>query len=74
MFLTDAELVELTGQRQKSAQIRWLQLRRWRFETTATGHPRVARDYFERKMVCAEERSAPAPEPNWGALRQRRAA
>jgi len=51
LYLTTAELFELTGARQKSTQIEWLRAKRWRFEVTREGFPRVAREYWRRRMV-----------------------
>ena len=71
LFLSDAELAALTGYRRAHEQKRWLAARRWKFETNAAGVPRVARAYFERRMVgqaVAEEPPLPARH-NFGALR-----
>lgn len=51
LYLSAAELVDLTGARQKSAQIEWLRAKRWRFEVSREGFPRVARAYWRRRMV-----------------------
>lgn len=48
MFLTDAELKELTGYRRPSAIRRWLAANGYRFEESSTGWPRVL-----RSTVCA---------------------
>jgi hypothetical protein len=73
LFLTREELRELTGYQISRYQIAWLKARRWRFETTAAGVPRVARAYFERKMVGEAKTADPLPsaatEPDWEALR-----
>lgn len=71
MFLTAAELAELTGYRRPSAQLRWLREHRWRFEVNAVGHPRVARAYFERRMVSRETAGnvVDLPPPDWSAAR-----
>lgn len=72
LFLTDPELVDLTGYRVSRYQVAWLTNRGWKFVTNAAGAPRVARAYFERKMV-GEASSAEPPLParhNFGALRR----
>lgn len=51
LFLTDAELAELTGRKRASAQIRWLTDNGWRFAVTLGGRPRVARDEFDARML-----------------------
>lgn len=60
LFLSHAELVTLTGYRRGAEQITWLKNRHWRYETNAAGAPRVARAYFERRMV-GEVKSAEPP-------------
>lgn len=69
MFLTPAELEQLTDYRRPSAQIRWLRAHRWRFEINAAGHPRVARAYFERRLVNREAGALDFPAPDWTAAR-----
>jgi hypothetical protein len=51
LFLNAIEVFDLTGYRLAKYQVAWLRRRGWRFETNAAGAPRVARAYFERKMV-----------------------
>ena len=53
-FLTDEELVELTGARRKSNQIRWLTQHRYPHETNANGAPKVLRCYLERRLADIE--------------------
>lgn len=70
MFLTAAELAELTGYVRPSAQVRWLRARHWRFELNAAGHPRVARAYLEKRMVAREGAGAvESASPDFGAIR-----
>ena len=66
MFLSDEELVRLTGRPQKSKQIEWLRNHGWRFAVKATGHPLVAISEAQRHLVGGSSR-APA-QPNWDAL------
>lgn len=69
LCLSDAEMYELTGYTQPAAQARWLVANGWRFARNAAGHPRVARAYFDRRMVARE--AAPAVEsasPDWAAI------
>lgn len=67
MFLTPDELFELTDCRRKSAQIEWLRKRRWRFEVTREGFPRVARAYWQQRMVGAANDAIdmPSARPNF---------
>lgn len=71
LFLTGDELEQLTGYRRAHEQRRWLEKRRWLHETNAAGVPRVARAYFERRLV-GEVKVAEPPLPsrhNFSALR-----
>lgn len=49
LFLTDEEIVTLTGRRLKSKQIEWLKLQGIPFRTNATGHPVVTRSTIDGK-------------------------
>lgn len=71
LFLSAEEIVELTGYRLAKFQVAWLRKRGWRFETNAAGAPRIARAYFERKMVGEARAEDPGPvaRHNFGALR-----
>jgi hypothetical protein len=71
LFLTAAELEELTGYKRPHEQKKWLDDRRWRFETNAAGVPRVARAYLERRLVGEIHTAEPPPveRHNFGALR-----
>lgn len=55
LFLTDDELQELTGAMRSPVQIEWLRANRWLFEISRAGKPRVARAYFERRMVGGDQ-------------------
>ncbi len=50
MFLTAAELRDLTGYQIAGWQIRWLRAHGWRFEISATGRPVVSRAHAEERM------------------------
>jgi hypothetical protein len=63
IFLTDEEMVELTGYRQPAAQIRWLQKWRIRHTINRNGHPKVT-------QAAVEGSEAPKTKPNFAALRQ----
>ena len=51
LFLTHDELVELTDLTQFASQRRWLEKFGWIYEVGTNGRPKVARKYFERRMV-----------------------
>ena len=55
LFLTDHELQALTDAVRSPTQIAWLRDNRWLFEISRTGKPRVARAYFERRMVGGDQ-------------------
>jgi hypothetical protein len=58
MFLTAEELLELTGLRRPSAQIRWLRSRQIRHYVNAVGHPVIARAWLigDRESVSTPQR------------------
>lgn len=63
MFLTEAELVELTGYRQPSKQVQHLKAQRIPFHTNRAGHPRVARAILEGRRGA--EQAKPTWSPSW---------
>lgn len=65
MFLSLAEIQQLTGYTRASAQVRWLRRHGWRFTVNALGRPVVALSEFNRCMVGGRIASQ---EPNWDAL------
>ena len=60
LFLTAADIQDLTGYQRAHDQIRWLRQRTFVFELGADGKPRILRSYVERRMGGAVE-SPPAP-------------
>ena len=65
LTLTTQELVGITGRKQAAAQIRWLARHQWVYAIGGDGMPKVARAYFERRMVAGETPSK-ASEPQAG--------
>lgn len=62
MFLTEIELVDLTGYRQASKQAAHLKAQRIPFHVNRSGHPRVARAILEGR----KSQAAPAAwSPSW---------
>lgn len=45
-FLTEEELIALTGKKQKSQIVKWLSKKRFRFAVSADGHARVDKRYL----------------------------
>ena len=66
MILSALQLQQLTGYRQRSAQVRWLVRNGWRFTVNGLGHPIVAEAEFNQRLVGG--RSASSQQPNFGAL------
>lgn len=72
MFLTAAELGELTDRTRWSAQIAWLREHHWAFTVSAEGRPKVARQEAERQLVTgtAPARKGGTDEPDFAAARR----
>ena len=66
MFLTPAELHDLTGYKRASAQLTWLRERGWPVEEDRHGRPRLLRAVLEARMGAVPPPSEAAP--NWDAL------
>ena len=60
LFLSPAELFDLTGYVRASAQIQWLQERYWPFEIDARRRPRVLREALSARLGGV----SPATGPN----------
>ena len=59
MFLSQAELAELTGLKRPSAQARWLAQAGLRHVLGADGRPRVLRAEVERHMLSGPVNARP---------------
>jgi len=57
LFLTDDELVTLTGRKFKGRQIEWLRTSGIPFRVNATGHPVVTRG-----AIAGQQEAQPAPQ------------
>uniref|UniRef100_UPI00403FA267 DUF4224 domain-containing protein n=1 Tax=Herbaspirillum sp. DW155 TaxID=3095609 RepID=UPI00403FA267 len=57
IFLTNDELRELTGYAYCSHQILWLRNHNWKFEVSGQRRPKVARAYFELRMLGKDVQS-----------------
>lgn len=64
LTLSREELAALTGRTQPAAQIRWLSAHGWVYDVGSDGLPKVARAYFERRMVFG---TTPLPSPDQSA-------
>lgn len=65
MFLTDAELRELTGYVTAAGFARWLAARGWRFERNRAGKVIVSRAHAEAMLGGGK---AKPPEPKFAAI------
>lgn len=68
MFVSKEDLETLTGFSRRSAQIRWLTRRGFRFLLNALGNPVVAVEEVSGKLVGGATRSQARAEPNWASL------
>lgn len=68
MFLTAAELVDLTGLKRPKAQYAWLRANGWPVELDARRRPRLLRSVVEARMGGAATFTGKI-EPDFGALR-----
>lgn len=66
MFLTPAELEQLTGYKKPKLQREWLIERGYRFDVRVDGRPSVLSSQVVARQGGAREASV---EPNWDALR-----
>lgn len=81
LFLTHAELVDLTGFKAPHCQARWLTRNRWRFVLNRRKEPKVARQHFSDRMGCGDgsstshasliHQAAAGEQPNFAALDRR---
>lgn len=65
MFLSQHDIVRLTGRTRYSAQVRWLKEHGWKITVNALGQPIVAVAEANRHLVGGTARKET---PNWGAL------
>jgi hypothetical protein len=69
LYLSPSELRELTGRAWPTAQTRWLRRNHWRFVIDGNGLPKVAREYWRRRMVDGDSPTElEANEPNFLAI------
>ena len=68
MFLTDSELLELTGYARNADRRRWLEKRGWKFEQAVNGRPAVLRSYAEA-MLTGGQVKPKGPQLNLSVIR-----
>lgn len=71
MFLTDAELAELTGYKRAQSQMQWLGSNGHQFVLNGIGRVIVSRRYIESILgvIDVKKRKAKTIEPDWEAAR-----
>lgn len=69
MFLSAAEMAELTDTKVRRLQIEWLDRKRWAYTVSRMGNPKVLRSYAERKhgLGVATQGEAEPDFSAWGA-------
>ncbi|MCC6193680.1 MAG: DUF4224 domain-containing protein [Deltaproteobacteria bacterium] len=67
-YLSPVELFELTGRRQRPAQIAWLKANRWRHAVSDRGDPRVLRAYRDKRLLDGDTPVAEPERPNFARL------
>lgn len=65
MFLTPADLVQLTGYKSPAGQVRWLDARGWRYERDRAGRVIVSRAYAEAMMAGGQAPRVARGAPVW---------
>lgn len=68
LYLTPDELIELTGRKLVSLQIKWLVAKGWKHEVNAVGRPIVARSYFEYRLGSGANPNERRFRPNLAAV------
>lgn len=68
MFLSDEELMQLTGYKRPGEQRRWLAAHNWPFEIAANGHNRVLREEARNRLLSRRSGSESSSEPNLAIL------
>lgn len=64
MFLTEAEVADLTGYKQASKQVAMLRQQGIPFHVNAAGHPKIARAIIERNQQ-PEQKKPSTWSPKW---------
>lgn len=64
LFLTHEELTELTGFKNPSGHVKWLDKNRWRYVLTRSQQARVSREYFLDRMGLHRGRTGATDQAN----------
>jgi hypothetical protein len=68
MFLTRAELEELTDYKLAYWQCVWLEKNGYSFQIGASGRPKVLRSHVEQKLGVMQNASTRSAQPNFDAI------
>lgn len=68
MFLTDADIIDLTGYVKPGKQITWLTREGFTFRVAADGHPRVLREHANKMMGISATNVRQKTRPDFSAL------
>ena len=69
MFLSDAELRDLTDYARPSKQIEWLRREGFTFKVGRDGHPKVDRQHYLSVMGASNRMARRTTEPDFSGLR-----
>lgn len=68
-LLTHSEIIELTGYRMPSKQVKWLRLQGFIFRVAADGYPRIDRSHYLKLMGGYSNNIQQKTEPNFNSLK-----
>ena len=68
MFLTKAEIVEMTGSRQRPKQIKWLRQRGYKYDISLIGNPIVLKAHVEGRLGIVDYKNKLIQEPDFSSL------
>jgi hypothetical protein len=69
LFLSSDELRDLTDLKIAKAQMRWLDKYNYPYEISASGKPKVLREYVMKRLLTISLSTIPTNEPNFDAIR-----
>lgn len=74
LFLTAADLRDLTDTPVKSLQMKWLDDHGWTYTKSRMGNPKVLHAYMEQRMGLGAKPADEVTEPDWSSYGKRKAA
>ena len=64
-YLRKDELIDLTDRQLPGKQIEWLKRNGWKFAISASGHPKVSREYHDFRLGTMENEPDDSQEPDF---------